>query len=299
MNEPATPSRGLLWFRAVVGIVAFGLLGYSFTQIIGLLAYAGAEAMGGSFWGWVKDPGTGQLFLQWTAAAIGFLGATVLVGVVAFRLSWTDLRWRNSGGAGKGFTGAFGLGVILVALVLVLGVAVGGARWMPDQTTPGSYAVRVGLSLLVLVPASLAEEIAFRGVPLVLFDRAGGRSVAIGITALLFALAHSDNPSITTLGIGNICVAGLLLGIAFFAPGGFWAAFGFHLGWNWAITALDAPVSGIDFGIPMINYDPGGPAWLTGGKFGPEGGVLATLVVGLATVLASRLVLHKKPVADS
>lgn len=294
MNEPATPSRGLLLLRAVVGIVAFGLLGFSFTQVLGLLAFGAAQAVGGNVMAWVKDPNTGQIFLSGVVTALGFLASTVVVGILAFRLSPTELRWRKSGGAGRGFTFAVLIGVLLSGLILVLGAAVGGARWSSDGGTAALYAQRIGLVVLILAPSALAEEMIFRGVPLVLLDKAGGRAVAIGGMALLFALAHSQNPEITTLSIGNICVAGVLLGIAFYAPGGLWTATGFHLGWNWAIAALDAPLSGIDLKIPFINYDPGGPAWLTGGKFGPEGGVLATLVLGAATIVASRLVLYKK-----
>ena len=61
---------------------------------------------------------------------------------------------------------------------------------------------------------------------------------------------------------------------------GMWAAFGLHLGWNWTLAALDAPVSGLELHVPLIDYYPGGPAWLTGGAFGPEGGVLGTLALG-------------------
>ncbi|MEP7325563.1 MAG: type II CAAX endopeptidase family protein [Gemmatimonadota bacterium] len=294
MNDPATPSRGALVLRAVVGIVAFGLLGFSFTQILALLAYGGAQAIGGGVAAWVKDPNTGQIFLGGVVTALGFLGSTLVVGMLAFRLKPAELRWRNAGGAGRGITFAFLIGIALSGLILVLSAAFGGARWSPDNGTAMLYAERIGLVLLILAPSALAEELVFRGVPLVLLDRAAGRGAAIGITALLFALAHSQNPEITTLSIGNICVAGVLLGIAFYAPGGLWSAIGFHLGWNWAIASLDAPLSGIDLRIPFINYDPGGPAWLTGGKFGPEGGVLATLVLAMATVLASRLVLNQQ-----
>jgi hypothetical protein len=36
--------------------------------------------------------------------------------------------------------------------------------------------------------------------------------------------------------------------------------------------------------MPWIDYAPGGPDWVTGGSFGPEGGLLATLAFGIATV---------------
>lgn len=294
MNEPAAPPRWLLVVRAVLGIVAFALLGLAFTQALALLFYGAAEAAGGSVAAWAKNADTGQVFLFSAAAAIAFAAATWLVGVIAFRLSLNDLRWRNTNGAGRGLVMFFAAGAVLAGLVLLLAAVIGGARWSPDAGDPRLYLERIGVALLLLAPAALAEEIVFRGVPLILLDRTAGRGLAIGVTALLFALAHSYNPDITTLSIGNICVAGLFLGIALFARGGLWAALGFHLGWNWAIVALDAPVSGINFRIPLINYNPGGPAWLTGGKFGPEGGVIATLVLGLATVVASRVILHGK-----
>lgn len=292
MNQPEAPSRGLQLVRAVVGIVAFGLLGFSFTQVAALLMFGGAQALGGSVDAWAKDVGSGQIFLGGLATALGFLGATLVVGRLVFRLSWADLRWRSTGRAGRGVLFAFLIAMALAGLIMVLGTAVGGAYWTDDQGSAAMYAGRIGLVLLILLPSALAEEIVFRGAPLVLLERASSRGVAIGIMALLFALAHSQNPEITTLSIGNICVAGLLLGVAFYAPGGIWTASSFHLAWNWAIAALDGPVSGIDLRIPLIDYDPGGPAWLTGGKFGPEGGVLATLVLGIATVIASRMILH-------
>jgi len=68
----------------------------------------------------------------------------------------------------------------------------------------------------MLAPAALAEELMFRGLPIVALDRTIGRGAAVGITALAFALTHAGNPSITTLSIGNICIAGILLGVIFF-----------------------------------------------------------------------------------
>jgi hypothetical protein len=69
-----------------------------------------------------------------------------------------------------------------------------------------------------------------------------------------------------------------------------WAAFGAHLGWNLTLALLGAPVSGLPFDIPLIDYTMGGPGWLTGGAFGPEGGLLSTLTLTTAIVLAVRWV---------
>jgi membrane protease YdiL (CAAX protease family) len=174
---------------------------------------------------------------------------------------------------------------------MLLGILVGDARWIADSGSFASYAGRIGLAFLILLPGAFFEELVFRGIPMAALNRVAGKGIAIGVTALLFALAHGTNPGVTTLGIGNICVAGVLLGVMFFAPGGIWTAIGLHLGWNWGLAALDAPISGLNLRIPLIDYVPGQPGWLTGGSFGPEGGVLATIVLAIATVIAGRFFL--------
>jgi CAAX protease family protein len=157
-----------------------------------------------------------------------------------------------------------------------------GASW------PGWRFCSAFKTVLVLAPSALAEELIFRGVPLVLLAAVAGRGTAIVVVAVAFAFAHLNNPNVTALGLGNIALAGVLLGLAFYAPGGLWTATGVHLGWNALLACLDTPVSGLPFRIPMLDYRAGGPAWLTGGGFGPEGGLAATVAMTLGIVLARR-----------
>ena len=115
-----------------------------------------------------------------------------------------------------------------------------------------------------------------------------GRGRAIVLLSVLFALAHLSNPDVTAAGIGNIALAGIFLSLAFYSPGGMWTAFGAHLGWNATLAALAAPVSGLPFDIPYIDYRMGSPVWLTGGAFGPEGGLLATVTLAATVVLVAQ-----------
>ena len=98
-----------------------------------------------------------------------------------------------------------------------------------------------------------------------------------------FAWAHARNPDVSGVGLANIGLASLLLAAAFFARGGLGTAVGLHLGWNAGLVfGADAPVSGLRFGLPGLEYAPGPRMWWTGGSFGPEGGVAATFVLGAA-----------------
>jgi len=53
---------------------------------------------------------------------------------------------------------------------------------------------------------------------------------------------------------------------------------------------FDAPVSGESFYVPAVQYAPGVHAWVDGGPFGPEGGLVGTLVfvAGALVVIGAR-----------
>lgn len=261
---------------AVAGSVAFAVLG----TVLMVLSLIGAAELGFA-------DGALALGIQGGLMLAAFGAATVVVGRIGMGLSWADLRWRDAGAPAPGLARGAAAGALAALAALLLGV-VAGARWTPDAGTAGEYVAQVALTLAVLAPAALAEEVVFRGVPLVLLAAAIGRPAAIVITAALFGLAHLTNPGVTPLAVGNVALAGVFLGVAFYAPGGIWTAWGAHLGWNGLLAALDAPVSGLPFLIPLLDYDPDGPVWLTGGSFGPEGGLLATLALALAIAVTAR-----------
>jgi len=226
--------------------------------------------------------------LQSAVSLLAFGLATSLIGLRAARLTPTELRWVPGGR--RGFGTGLGLGAAAAMAAMLIAVPVAGAGWSPDGGSFGAWLGATGALIGLLLPAALAEELIFRGVPMVLLSQAFGRATAILALALPFALAHLLNPGITALAVGNIALAGVFLGTAFYLPGGLWTATGAHLGWNATLAVFGAPVSGLPFAIPWLDYVPGGPTWLTGGGFGPEGGLTATLVLAAATAAALRLI---------
>ena len=279
VREPQTGARAIGWS------IAFLLLGFAFTVLL-YAAYSvlrfgsvmagttGANAVGAQY---LVAAGLSQL--------LGFALATWIIGVRVLKLTAEDLRWRGHGAGGFGRGMLLGIAAALVALLLALPA---GAGWSPDQGTLTDYVGKVALTLGALAAPALSEEVAFRGLPIVLLAAAFGRWKAVLALALIFAVVHAKNPHATTFGLANIALAGVLLGVAFFAPGGIWTAFGAHLGWNATLAGADAPVSGMPVAIPFIDHHAGAPAWLTGGSFGPEGGLTATIAILAATVVAAR-----------
>lgn len=228
------------------------------------------------------------------AAAALQTGVTLLViglltWLVGFHLAGLDargLRWRpgGPGSAGRGLI----VGAAPAAAVVAVAVLGAGAGWEAAGWSLRTWGRGVLALGVLLAPAAAAEELMFRGVALVLLARAFGRGPAVVTTGVLFGLLHALNPGVTLLAIGNVALAGVFLGTAFYLPGGLWTATGAHLGWNLTLAALAAPVSGLPLPVPGLHYRPGGPNWLTGGSFGPEGGVLATAILTLGTVVVAR-----------
>jgi len=255
---------------------------------------------------------TGRLRLGWrllaffavaacVTVATGFLlppsviagsGALLMGGLVA---GWMLLGIDGRPPAALGFhldgkaapALAIGTGVgTLIALGAVGSLAlVGGVAWTAESGTVLGWLAAGSSALLFLALPAAAEEVLLRGYLLQALGEAWGTGRALFLTSVLFAVAHLGNPGITALAVLNIAAAGLWLGVIWVRTGSLWWATGAHLGWNWGgAYVADLPVSGLElFDAPFYEASTGGPDWLGGGPFGPEGSVLATLVLGGAT----------------
>lgn len=267
-------------WKAVGWSLAFLLLGTALTVVL-LVPAAAVFPLG------FEAPLQAAL-VQAACMLLAFGLATWFIGVRVLRLTPDHLRWSNARAGGRGFVTGLLLGAAPAAVALGVAVLISPAGWQLDG---GAFVEWFGVASLtgsILLPAALAEEAIFRGVPLVLLAAVIGRWVAGPLLAGLFALAHLGNPGVTVLALGNIALAGVFLTVCFYLPGGLWTATGAHLGWNLTLAALAAPVSGLPLAMPLLDYLPGGPAWLTGGEFGPEGGLVATFVLLMASVVVAR-----------
>ena len=223
---------------------------------------------------------------------IGFLIATLVVGKLLNKYSWDRMGWHTQpGGVMPRVLRGVGLGALMAMLAI-------GLAFVLDRATvriTGDWSAwpRVVLPLAVgLVLAALGEELMFRGYPLRRLADAIGAPAAMVILALLFGIAHAKNPNATFFSTVNVALAAIWLSFAFFSAGGMALAWGLHFGWNAGLAILfDAPVSGYAFRVPAVEYTPGSHPWVDGGAFGPEGGIVTTIVLiaGTVAVIGARV----------
>ncbi|MCL4540348.1 MAG: CPBP family intramembrane metalloprotease [Bacteroidetes bacterium] len=215
--------------------------------------------------------------------------------VILFRRLWDKKTVQSLGlDFDKGWIvdSAVGFGTAFLLVTLMFGVQYAGG-WL-------KYSFHFGLSvfnvfflltfLFVLagaLGAAVSEELVFRGYLLTNIVEGWGIIAAIIVTSLLFGFAHIFNPNFSWMIGLNLSLAGLLLAYGYFVTGSLWFPICFHLAWNMFEGYIyGLPVSGLNPGmISFIISKISGPAWLTGGVFGPEGGLISTFTYMIGFLL--------------
>jgi membrane protease YdiL (CAAX protease family) len=248
-----------------------------------------AELFLKSSWGFLIQ----EFILLVSAIGVGYACQKMFEDLPPKALGWTrHPRWLRDWLIGSLFGAAT---LILAALVATafggFKFALSGAHAFP------AVGVTLFLSLLIFIFAAASEEALFRGYPLQTLTRAQLIWLGIAITSLLFALVHQGNPNqdtskiIRLMAFINTALAGVWLAVAYLRTRSLWLPLGLHWAWNWMMAAvLGLPVSGITEMTPnpLLRANDLGPAWLTGGAYGIEGGAACTVAILLSTIFIWR-----------
>jgi len=186
-------------------------------------------------------------------------------------------RWRTELGIG------LAVGAIMILTVAGLEWALGIARfsWRGDGLQP-LIVWSGGIVMLALAAAN--EEMVFRGYPFQRLVESIGVAGAIVVLSALFGAVHLRNPNRTWVSAANTALVGIPFSIAYLRTRMLWLPIGMHFAWNFVQGfVLGLPVSGISFPVALLRAEVVGSKLLTGGEYGPEGGLLATGMVVVAT----------------
>lgn len=132
-----------------------------------------------------------------------------------------------------------------------------------------------------------AEELLTRGWLLQVIGARYRPMWGVALSTGLFALFHLCNPNVSLIAMLNLALFGLFAALYALYEGGLWGVFSIHSIWNWAQGNLFGfqvsgmpPVSGSLFDLMET-----GPDVITGGPFGPEGGLAVTVVLVISCLL--------------
>lgn len=168
----------------------------------------------------------------------------------------------------------------------------------PIHATAGTGTSAISLVLLFLIGFMVqgaSEEVVVRGWMMPVLSRHYKVSTAIIISSVFFGLLHILNPNVNLLSIVNLILYGIFAALYSLNDEGLWGIFAQHSIWNWFMgNVLGLPVSGIIMGkASIIETKLTGPTWITGGAFGPEGGIIVTLILSASILILIRQLIKK------
>ena len=183
--------------------------------------------------------------------------------------------WPTEAGLGVAVGWALAVACVLpmvvgggIAIVLVLGHSAWG--WLAADAA-------------FFALATLTEEIAFRGYGFQRFERTvGPLGAALGFAAF-YAIVQALLPGSNHASIAVSVMLSLVLSTAYLRSRALWVSWGINFGWK-ASRALvfGLAISGVSNHSPVVQGNPMGPFWLTGGGFGLDGSWVAFVALLIA-----------------
>jgi len=245
------------------------------------LAFHGAQGLAGDAWSPLVDQAMLVFLLLIGYAAMGF---------------WLDRQVHPISEQGlprrSGWPREAGLGLATgwaIALVCVLPLTVLGGIAISFSPQAASWGWLVADAAFFAL-AALAEEIAFRGYAFQRFALAvGPTGAALGFAAI-YAILQALLPGASHSSFAVSIVLGLILSACYLRTRALWVSWGLNFAWK-ASRALvfGLAVSGVNSHSPVVQGDPMGPFWLTGGAFGLDGSWLTFFVLLAALPVVFRL----------
>ncbi|MCK7637749.1 CPBP family intramembrane glutamic endopeptidase [Corynebacterium pygosceleis] len=205
----------------------------------------------------------------------------VLLLTKLFRLTLPDLGMVRENRFGTWLTGA-GFGFAAVTVVYLLNVIFGALD--VSFTLKASELWVLLLAAVFFAFQGFFEELLFRFFIIPAYAARITVAGAIGLSSILFAFIHINNPNLTVFGMVNLVLYGVVFGTMYWRTGNAWFVAGWHSGWNFVLSMLyGSHVSGNALPGSVLSSAPSGSELLNGGEFGLEGSVLSTLL-GIAII---------------
>ena len=213
------------------------------------------------------------------ALVVGF--GTALAALAAYIWLSRTVEGRQAvpelSAAGRWSGLAFGALIGFMAFTVTMGFisVFGGVHHISTGSFTGFL---VGFAAMASVAVN--EELLFRGVVFRIAEERFGTWIGLVIACLVFGLAHLVNGGDLMGAISVGIQGGVVLTAAYIVTGNLWLAIGFHFAWDVTEGSIFSVAnSGThDEPIGLLHTTLSGSSALTGGSFGPEGGLVAPVV---------------------
>ncbi len=228
----------------------------------------------------------GFLLISALVTSLGITFSILIARRYLDRRSFTSLGLQANWQAVYDLSFGFVLTGLMIGLIYLV-------EWVFGWLEVESYAWQVEplgtltgsiLTMLLLFGlVSWQEELVSRGYWLQNLSEGLNRSLGVLLSSAVFALVHVLNPNVSWIAFLGLFLSGLFLAYGYLRTKQLWLPIGLHLGWNFFEgTVFGFPVSG-QYSYQLIRQSTSGPELITGGAFGPEGGLILLPILLLGT----------------
>lgn len=196
-------------------------------------------------------------------------------------------------GAVKHYFLGIAVGLCLMTAITMLTVVTGvNGISLGTDVNFGLIALYLGGFLI----QGMSEEFIFRGYLMTTVGASHNTWAAIGVSAAAFGLAHAANPGFTLFTFLNLALFGAFASLYMILFEDIWGVCAIHSVWNFAqgnIYGISVSGSG-DTESVLRTSAKSDSVLLTGGKFGIEGSIFTTIVLGIG-IAVLLVIMNKRP----
>ena len=250
------------------------LLVLPYLLVVGAFQFFAFTLLGFDFHNLKEAQENATTFQHLIISVFGLVGSVAIIYL--FRIKLDEKSFMSLGLSIKKRGREIILGLSIGILVMVFLLAILLTLGFTEIVDFDIDFLEVLLVLLLFISVSFSEEILIRGYVLNNFMGSSNKYLALIISSLLFALMHAFNPNISMIGLFDLFLAGILLGITYIFTKNLWFAFSLHFSWNFFQAMLGFNVSGMNiYSVLELKTKPS--IW-TGGEFGLEGSILSSII---------------------
>jgi uncharacterized protein len=138
----------------------------------------------------------------------------------------------------------------------------------------------------VAFSVAIFEETLLRGIIFRVVEEKLGSHISLLISAVIFGAVHLLNPESSLISSICIFIVGFMLGTSYIYRRSLWLPIAIHFSWNFVQSGIfGAITSGNEKTGSLFNTNITGSELITGGTFGPEGTIQATLFWLLVSII--------------
>jgi len=233
----------------------------------------------------------GLYFMFGTTILLIFLWVKFYEGRPIYTLGFTKKNGLKKYAAG------FGTGILMNTVVVGTMAIFGNIEISPE------YSFSIGSNQLIMVTIfffgfiiqGASEEILTRGW---MFQVIGSRYkpwIGVLITSIFFAVVHLGNSGINIFATINIFMIAILFTLYVMRDKSLWFVCGWHSAWNWSLgNVYGLSVSGKNEVTSIFDLNTTGNEFFSGGDFGLEGSVIATVYFLIAIIMVSSKIIRSQ-----